>query len=275
MARLAALTALVCLGAAGAGATEVALSTTLGGTLGGLSFSDGDVAHYDDQTGVGTLLLDETAAFSASENVDAFHVLANGHYAISTRGLADIGGLSISNGDVVEYDPVGDVATLLFSESVLSSGGNVDAFSVLSNGHFLLSTVGGDSIGGASFGPGDLVAYDPVGGTASIFLSAGAFTSSSPDIDAVHAQSDTVLILSTTGTASIGGVTFADGDLVRYDTVSDTAVIVFSQSEFTSGLEDIDAVYVEPPGFPVPEPGTGALLAFGLAALAGRRARHA
>lgn len=269
---LAAVGAIACLATGAAHATEVLLSTTTGATLGGLDFRDGDVAHYDDQAGTGTLFFDEDV-FPTGQQVDGLHVFANGHLALSMGGIGTLGGVSFTDGDVLDYDPIALTATLLLDESLFLDDEDVDAFSILPNGSFLLSTVGVASLGGLAFSSGDLVAYDPLGGTASLFLSESVF-GTSRNIDAVHAESDSVVILSTTNGGTIGGVTFTDGDLVRYDLVSDTASIVFSQSSFTSGLEDIDAVYVAPPGF-VPEPGTGLLLAFGLALLPRRRRRPA
>jgi hypothetical protein len=74
---------------------------------------------------------------------------------------------------------------------------------------------------------------------------------------------DGTIILSTSNSATIAGLTFRDGDLVRYNPLTGVATLEFDEDAFDAS-ENVDAVFG-------PEPGTGALLALGLGLLARRR----
>jgi hypothetical protein len=268
--RVAAILAL-CAGTAAsapADATEFVLSTNTGATLGGLPFNNGDLVLYDDVADTAVLVFSESE-FAADENVDAVHFLANGNILLSTFDGATLGGLTFRDGDIVEYDPISDVATLFFDEDLFLGDVNVDAFSVLGNGNLVLSTTVDDTLAGLSFLDGDLVLYDPVGGTASLFLSEAVFGGVDEDIDGVHVFANGTIALSTETSAAIGGLgNVLNGDVALYDPVAGTATLIFDEASFGTN-EDIDALYIGA----VPEPGTGSLLALGLALLARRRRR--
>jgi hypothetical protein len=246
-----------------AGAAEIYLSTAVGATLGGLTFRNGDIARYDTSTDTATLFFSEDL-FTFTEDVDAFELLSNDHLLLSTKSGASLGGLTFLDGDLVEYDPATDTAVLYFSESLFSSDTEVDAATVLPNGHLVLSTQGTETLGGLTFRDGDLAEYDPVSGFATLFFNENLFAASE-DIDAFDVLPDGSIILSTTNAASLAGVAFTAGDLVQYFPSSNTASIFFSGSNFTA-IANIDATAVF-----VPEPGTGLLFLLGLAGLAAYR----
>jgi len=245
-----------------AGAAQLYLSTTNGATIGGLTFRDGDIARYDTVSGVATLYFSEDN-FSGNENIDALHILPNGNILLSTDGGATLGGLTFRDGDVVQYNPLTNSATLFFSEDLFTNSANVDGFSVLANGHYVISTSASETLAGVTFRDGDLVDYNPLTGTASLFFNENLF-SQDEDIDAVHVLSDGSILLSTTSGATIGGLTFLAGDVIRYVPSTNTATVVLPQSTFTAA-ENVDGVFF------APEPDTGLLLALGLAGLAIRR----
>jgi len=261
-----ALAVCACLAASLAGsradATEIVLSTNADAIIGGLAITDGDLARYDDVTDTSTLAFDESN-FSASEDIDAVHILGNGNILLSTAADATIGGVTFRDGDIVEYDPVSDTATLFFNEDLFLTDSNVDALSVLANGNLVISIAIDTTLAGLAFRDGDLVLYDPIGGIASLFFSEDLFATGE-DIDGVHVFGDGTIVLSTQNGAILGGLTISGGDLAHYDPVSDTATLFFAETNFGTA-ENIDAVYV------VPEPGTSSLLALGLVLLARRR----
>lgn len=161
---------------------------------------------------------------------------------LSTTETETLGGVTFKDGDLADYDLVTDTAGLFFSESLFSNGEDVDAVHVLDNGHIILSTEGGATLGGLTFKDGDLVDYDPVTDTATLFFDESLF-SRGEDIDAVSILDNGNLVLSTEDSASLGGLSFRDGDLVLYDLLADTASLYLSENLFCSG-EDIDAVHV-------------------------------
>ncbi|HVN37132.1 MAG TPA: PEP-CTERM sorting domain-containing protein [Myxococcota bacterium] len=247
-------------------AAQVYLSTAGNATIGGLTFRSGDIARYDTVTGVATLYLSEDN-FSANENIDSLYIQPNGNILLSTVNGATLGGLTFRDGDIVQYNPLTNSATLFFSENLFSNNVNIDGFSVLANGHYIISTTGNATLGGLTFRDGDLAEYNPVTGTASLFFSENLF-SANEDIDAVHVLSDGSILLSTRNGASIGGITFLDGDVVRYVPSTNTASILLPESTFTGNV-NVDGVF-----YAAPEPDTGLLLALGLAGLTLRRARQ-
>ena len=251
------------LGLAGpAGATIIYLSTVTSGSIGGVDFEDGDVVRYDDITDTAVLFFSESL-FAGSSNIDAFQPLDNGNLVLSTFNVATLGGLSFEDGDLIEYDPLTDTATLFFDEDLFTGPADIDAVHVLADGRILLSTDASQTLAGLAFRDGDIVVYDPFLGTATLFFSEDAFASD-VNVDALYVFDNGDLVFSTVDSAEIAGLPFRDGDLVRYDPLSGTASLLFSEDAF-AGDEDIDAVHV------VPEPASGALLGLGLAALAARR----
>jgi hypothetical protein len=254
----------------------IALSTDTaapGSTLGGVTFSNGTVVRYDTVAGTATTIFAE-ANFTGSENIDAFDLLPNGHMILSTISTATLGGITFSDGSLVEWDPVNLTASLFFDETTFDGAGsnkNIDAVSVLPNGHILISTEGSHSLGGLSFLNGDVVEWDPVNLTASIFFSEALFGGANIDIDAFDVDASGMILLSTReNNVTLGGITFNNGDVVLYDPVSGTASILLAEASAFSKNEDVDAVAF---AAPVPEPGTASLLGLGLAGLgfAGRK----
>jgi hypothetical protein len=162
------------------------LSTTGNATLGATAVLDGDIVEYDATTDTGTVVFSESL-FDDDEDVDALFVRSNGNILLSTETPATLGGLSFDDSDVVEYNPNTDIATMfLLASSVFDGDYDVDAFHVLHNGNYVLSTRQTGAIGGVGFTDEDLVEYDPVGGTASLLFVGDGFTGQSPNINAAH-----------------------------------------------------------------------------------------
>jgi hypothetical protein len=272
MTMVAALAA-VLVSAGAARAATIELSVDSAAALGGLSgISNGDIVNYDTVTDTATLAFDESL-FGTPESVDAYERLSNGNMVFSTFNSATLGSntLSFQNGDLVEYDPVNDLATLIFSESLFTGGGDIDAVAVLSNGHLLISTSAGATLGGLTFRDGDVVDYDPNANVSVLFFNEDLF-GADKNLNALDIDGSGMLLISVSdGTgATLGGLGFGNGDLILYDPVANTATLFFSESLFTGGNEDVDAVAF---AFPVPEPATACLLGLGLVglAVAGRR----
>jgi hypothetical protein len=247
------------------GATTIILSTDATETLGGLTFTDGALAEYDPATDTATLYFDENL-FSGNENIDAVYVLSNGNIILSTDGSATLGGLSFDAGDLVEYNPTTNTATLFFDEGLFVGGNeNIDAVHILDSGNIILSSSDSATLGGLTFGGGDLIEYNPIIDTATLFFD-GSLFGASENIDAAHVLGNGNIILSTEGSAILGGLSFADGDLVEYNPTTNVATLYFNEGLFSNNA-DIDAVYVKT----IPEPATVALLGLGCLILVGRK----
>ncbi|MHC4087264.1 MAG: PEP-CTERM sorting domain-containing protein [Planctomycetota bacterium] len=167
---------------------NIVLSTVAGTTLGGLTFGKGDLVEYDPTTDTATLLLDENLFSSAQPNIDAAYLLDTGNIILSTTGNATLGGLGFGKDDLIEYDPTTDTASLFFNGSLFSGNEDIDAVYLLAGGNLVLSTGGGATLGGLSFGPADLAEYNPTTDVATLYFAESNF-SGAANIDAVHITS--------------------------------------------------------------------------------------
>jgi len=248
------------------GAGTIILSTDVTTeTLGGLTFRNGDLAEYNTSTNTATLYFNEDL-FTGDAEIDAVHVLANGNIILSTADTATLGGLSFEDGDLIEYNPTTGTATLFFSESLFVGDENIDAVHILDSGNIILSIHENNGrLGGMNFGYGDLIEYNPTSDIATMFLD-GSLFSSKADIDAAYILANDNIILSTVDAATLGGLSFVDGDLVEYNPTTDIATLYFNEGLFSDDA-DVDAVYVTA----LPEPTTIALLGLGSLVLIGRR----
>lgn len=183
-----------------------AANTTSLGSGGGLlsDFSDDDIVLYDPLTDSAELFID--SATTPSYNVtdpNAIHLLPNGQVVLSSNADGNTIGTNnqaFDKDDIVLYDKLLNTATLLFDGSLITDDGgdsidlNIDSVYVLSDGKIIFSTAGPASDGGAvSWSDSDLVQYDPVGGTFSIYLDAeddNVFDAVDAQVDALYLRAD-------------------------------------------------------------------------------------
>jgi len=167
-----------------------------------------------------------------------------GNIILSVDNTETLGGLSFGKGDLVEYNPITDTATLYLDGSLFSGPSDIDAVHVLGNGNIVLSTVANATLGGLSFGKGDLIEYNPTTDTATLYLDEALFSSAQPNIDSAYVNGSGDIILSTTGNAMLGGLSFGKDDLIEYNPTTDTATLFFDGSLFSSTNEDVDAAHI-------------------------------
>jgi hypothetical protein len=162
---------------------------------------------------------------------------------LSTDNTEILGGLTFNENDLAEYDAQTDTATLYFDGTLFGGPANIDAAHILDTGNIVLSTVIGETLGGLTFGKGDLIEYNPTTNTSTLFFDENLFSSAQPNIDAAYVRGNGNIILSTTGNATLGGLGFGKDDLIEYNPTTDVATLFFDGSLF-SGNEDIDAVHL-------------------------------
>ena len=76
-------------GASGPLADKIVLSTATNAQLAGLSFNDEDLAEYNPPYNTATMYLDGNMV-GLVPDIDAVHVLANGHIVLSTVAAATL-----------------------------------------------------------------------------------------------------------------------------------------------------------------------------------------
>ncbi len=244
--------------------TPLPATESLGGTA--VTVSDGvDI-------GTNTIAFDQISNdLGSTADLNALHIRPNGNSIFSANNfLFAVPGVgNVSPGGVLEYDVGSDTYSILFQDAGVS---NVNAFSILLGGNYLLSaTPSGTLPGVGAFQDGDIIEWDPGTSMASIYLAEAAiFTSGANNaIHALHALSadEVVFSASTDGIGTIGSNTLAYGsdsaDLFRINK-NTTVASLFLDGEnlWDSGnTRNTDAVFV-------PEPATGLLLALGIAGLA-------
>ncbi len=254
--------------------------------LGGIDVLSSDMVEYYADTDTAKLIFDgenfhPMYEWNGRENIDAYAdnlgVDANGyaHLLISTTNMAQLGNVIFKDGDLVEvaYDYATNRvigAELFLSEASFSAPEirdvDIDAVWYLPDTEeIVLSTTNSARLGGVLFRDGDLVKYNPATGMTTLIFSEDMFSNSEADIDAVQCLSNSNILLSTTDMATLGGITFTGGDVVKYNLDTDVATLHFDGSKFDGWGVNVTAI--------APIPGAVWLLGSGLLALIGIRRR--
>lgn len=175
------------------------ISVLSNATLGGVSFSDDEVIEYNPNTGVTTSFFDFNGLLSGASDgdIDAFHVNPDGTFLFSvlndqtfTYGSSTV---NIDREDLVLVDPVNMTASMFFDGSAVATFSALDQVSSASiddQGRLVLSQggAGTTTLGGLTFGRGDLVAYDMVNDLAELLIDASTniYSGNTEDINANH-----------------------------------------------------------------------------------------
>lgn len=172
--------------------------------IGGVSYGDEDLITYDTTTGTASLYLDLTSVLGASKDVNAVYVLANGDVLLSTTTGASIGALSFGSQDIVEYNPSTGTASLYFDgTAVLGKNANVDAVQVGPSGQIVFSTASNLKLGGTTYNKNDLLAYDPISGTVSLYLDTSTLLGGVGNVNGIYVPEPDTALLMVSGTLGL------------------------------------------------------------------------
>jgi len=216
------------------GGDIIYVSSTSGGTVGGVKFADEDILAYDTTSGTWTIYFDGSDVLPTALDVDGLARLSDGSLLLSFNVAGNISGLGlVDDSDIVRFIPtsMGSVTAGTFEwyfqgadVELTADGEDIDAVAVLSNGQLVLSTIGAlGATGLTSVVDEDLVLFTPTAlgqttsGAWSLYFDGsdvGLNTSSSEDINGIWIDPVTSeLYLTTNGTFAVTGVSGDGSDI--------------------------------------------------------------
>jgi hypothetical protein len=256
------------------GGETIYLSSTSGGSVGGVSFADEDILAQDTAAGAWSMVFDGSDVGLGGTDVDAFALMSDGAILISvdssTYTVSGFG--TIEDRDIVRFVPASLGATTSGSfewyfdgsdVGLTTSGEGIDAIDFAADGRMLLSTRGSFGVTGASGGDEDLVAFTTAtigsntSGTWALYFDGsdvGLNSSSSEDVNGIWVDSPTgEIYLSTLGSFGVNGVSGVGGDIFICtpsqlgSTTGCTFRIYWVASNFGWGGEVTDGIHVARP----------------------------
>ncbi|MFO7682476.1 MAG: proprotein convertase P-domain-containing protein, partial [Chloroflexota bacterium] len=213
------------------GSALIYASSSTNGTAGSVSFADEDILVFDTSSSAWSMYFDGSDV-GVTSDVDAFVLLSDGSILMSfdvatTAGAAG----SVADADIVKFIPTSLGANtagtfeMFFDGSdvgLTTSGEDIDAISVSTDGKLVLSTTGSFSVTGASGGDEDLFIFTAtsLGSTTSGSFAlhfdgsdVGLNTTNNEDVNGLDIASTGTLYLSTLGAFSVTGVSGDGADI--------------------------------------------------------------
>ena len=213
------------------------VSSTSGGSVGGVSFADEDILAFNRTTNTWSKYFDGSdvgLSGSSARDVNAFHVLNDGTILLSFIGettIPDVG--SVDDSDIVRFIPTSLGTTtsgrfeLYFDGSdvgLTTSAEDIDALHLLSDGRLILSTIGSSNVIGTTWRDEDLLVFNPTSlgtntsGAWALYFDGsdvGLAESRYEDIYGVWLDDNGDIYLSTRGSFSVPGVSGDGADVLR------------------------------------------------------------
>lgn len=231
--------------ATGASATPlvwVEFSLDIAVNAGGVELSGDDVAR-DPLDGSGTAPVSIGPSVKGS-SVQAYHRERGGDRFFSLETTVAFPGFTARPRDVVRFD--GSSYSLEFDGGAagIPAGVSIDALTS-DAGNLLLSLDVTTALGPLTVDDADLVRWN--GSAFTLFFNASAAgVLTGLDLDAAHhVESVGNLLLSFDGSGEIGGVSFADEDVLEYDPLLDSWQLAYDPLPTASAI-DLDALSAEP-----------------------------
>ena len=251
------------------------VSSTTGGNVGGIGFSDEDIMTYNRSTDTWSKYIDGSdvgLSGSGARDINALTVMNDGSVIFSVLGattIPDVG--AIDDSDLIRFIPISLGATtagtfeLYFDGSdvgLSTNGEDIDSVYLLANGNLLISTIGSHNVPGDIIGQDeDLLLFTPTNlgasttGTWSRYFDGsdvGLHNSSTEDVYATWLdESNGDIYLSTRVDFSVTGVSGINSDIFVCSPTSIGAntscefSMFWSGALFGFGTENIDGLFIE------------------------------
>jgi len=251
--------------------SQLYISSTTNGYVGGISFQDEDVLTYNNSSGIWAMYFDGSDVGLSNVDVDAFTQLDNGTILLSVDtsitlpgvGTIDDSDILLFTSDSTGWSTAGTWSMYLDGSDVgLSTDGeDVKAVHILNDGRILISTYGSYSVSGLSGNDEDLLAFTPaqLGGNTqgswSLYFDGSdvGMTDSNDDIFGTFVdEEDGSIYLTTLGFYSVTGLNGAMEEIFRCTPISLGNNTSCTFSTFWNGgsfgfiWEQIDAIDIGP-----------------------------
>jgi len=204
------------------GAIYLSLANSGAYTVGSVTgVHDEDIVYFDGTTW--TMFFDGSDV-SVTGELDAFYIVDSNTILFSLAAAAPVGSLgTVQDADIVQFDGTLGPATagtfsLFLDGSTVgldTSGEDIDAIDLLSDGRLLVSTVGNAGVV-AGARDEDLLAFTPASATWAMYFDGSDVdlaTDSGEDVDGVDVTADGAIYLSTRGPFSVTGVSGDNEDV--------------------------------------------------------------
>ncbi|MCP4593020.1 MAG: hypothetical protein GY842_19985 [bacterium] len=231
---------------------SLAASPDTTGLFGGVAVRDQNVMVDDLDGG---LIMAALGALPDAADVDGFHAFPDGQVLFSLDTMANIGGAVYGPADIVRYDGVEYTLEFDSNAAGLPAGVNVDALSYDGVG-LLISFDTTVDLAGGPYADVDMLRWSG-GGFDLFFDGSAAMVAEGLDADGAHWLSNGNLLLSFDAGGALGGVIFADEDVLEYNPGAASWEVAYDGSVAHSAwvAADLDALMALESG-QVQEPGS-------------------
>jgi uncharacterized repeat protein (TIGR01451 family) len=249
--------------------TTIYLSSTSGGSVGGVVFRDEDLLAFETAAGTWSLAFDGSDVGIGGSDVDAAAVVSTDPFVVdlSFAGPTWVSGIgSVDDSDIVRFTGTGGTDTagtfeLLIDASdirLATAGEDVDAWSARVD-DYVFSTVGGFSALGQGGADEDAVLLEAVStglatdGALSLLFDGSDVGQGPEDLVGLSIGASDEMYGAMAGSWNFGGVAGDRDDVFRFDgaygsSTSGTVELLFDGDLHGFGAEQIDAVHVGPGG---------------------------
>ena len=198
------------------------------------------LAEYDLIGDFVTSLLSKDSLYR-NESTDTLHTLPNGNIALSTFSGTESSELIFEDGGQIAYNPLTEVAALFFYEYLFDKKQIIDLVYVPDNNNIVQSSTPRAIPTSPTFKDSSPAEYDPITNTAKSFFDGYLFAEHRV-LDAVSARINDIILL-TTPSAVLGGLSFRHSSLSKYHPTTNIATLLFDEY-LSAKSELLEAVYI-------------------------------